>query len=138
MRNNTTKSVILAPFNSTMTQQSSVMQTIDESMFLSYGIQFSKRCREANRQYEFNNNGQLDNGVYHKQLEQNSFEQEELKNESTQGIMIEQRLTSSKPGFVPNLVLEADEQMTVIYETFQKHNLNKLGKLQDTLLTDCR
>jgi hypothetical protein len=42
-------------------------------------------------------------------LEQNSFEQEELKNESTQGIMIEQRLTSSKPGFVPNLVLEADE-----------------------------
>lgn len=109
MRNNTTKSVILAPFNSTMTQQNSFLQTIDESMFLSEGMQFSKRCREANRQYEFNNNGQLDNGVYHKQLEQNSFEQEELKNESTQGIMIEQRLTSSKPGLIPNLILEADE-----------------------------
>ena len=109
MRNNTTKSVILAPFNSTMTQQNSFLQTIDESMFLSDGMQFSKRCREANRQYEFNNNGQLDNGVYHKQLEQNSFEQEELKNESTQGIMIEQRLTSSKPGLIPNLILEADE-----------------------------
>jgi hypothetical protein len=27
---------------------------------------FSKQCRELNRQYELNNNGQLDNGVFHK------------------------------------------------------------------------
>ena len=29
-------------------------------------LHFSKKCREIERQYEFNNNGQLDNGVYHK------------------------------------------------------------------------
>lgn len=29
-------------------------------------IKFARRCREIDRQYEFNNNGDLDNGVYHK------------------------------------------------------------------------
>ena len=29
-------------------------------------IRFAKKCREIDRQYEFNNNGKLDNGVYHK------------------------------------------------------------------------
>lgn len=29
-------------------------------------LKFSNRCREIDRQYENNNNGQLDNGVYHK------------------------------------------------------------------------
>merc|ERR1740123_2812213 len=31
-------------------------------------IRFSKKVREIDRQYEFNNNGQLDNGVYHKNI----------------------------------------------------------------------
>lgn len=29
-------------------------------------LNFAKRCREIDRQYEFNNNSNLDNGVYHK------------------------------------------------------------------------
>ena len=29
-------------------------------------LKFARRCREIDRQYEFNNNGELDNGVYHK------------------------------------------------------------------------
>jgi hypothetical protein len=29
-------------------------------------LKFARRCREIDRQYEFNNNGDLDNGVYHK------------------------------------------------------------------------
>lgn len=29
-------------------------------------LNFARRCREIDRQYEFNNNGDLDNGVYHK------------------------------------------------------------------------
>ena len=37
-------------------------------------LRFSKKCREIDRQYEFNNNGQLDNGVYHKVVANNSFE----------------------------------------------------------------
>lgn len=31
-------------------------------------MRLSRLCREIDRQYEFNNNGQLDNGVYHKQI----------------------------------------------------------------------
>jgi hypothetical protein len=31
-------------------------------------LRLSRLCREIDRQYEFNNNGQLDNGVYHKQM----------------------------------------------------------------------
>jgi hypothetical protein len=29
-------------------------------------IKFAPRCRDVDRQYEFNNNGDLDNGVYNK------------------------------------------------------------------------
>ena len=57
-------------------------------------LRFAKKCREIDRQYEFNNNGQLDNGVYHKVVANNSFEQEN-NFEETQGIEIEQKLTDS-------------------------------------------
>ena len=41
--------------------------------------------------------------------------------------MVDQRMTSSRPGY--NLCLDSsDEQMNVIYETFQKHNQNEIGK----------
>jgi len=93
MKNNTTKSIILAPFNSTMSDKTVIMSPLSE-LGLDADDQsrlvFRRRCREANRQYEFNNNGQLDNGVYHKQLVQNSFEKESSdKEESEQGIVIE-------------------------------------------------
>ena len=29
-------------------------------------LRFAARCRDQDRQYEINNNGELDNGVYHK------------------------------------------------------------------------
>lgn len=29
-------------------------------------LKFEARCRDQNRQYEINNNAELDNGVYHK------------------------------------------------------------------------
>jgi len=39
-------------------------------------LKFARRCREIDRQYERNNNGDLDNGVYHK-FAQNSEEKEQ-------------------------------------------------------------
>lgn len=50
-------------------------------------IRFAKKCREIDRQYEFNNNGKLDNGVYHKQIANNSFEGDQNMSVS-QGIEI--------------------------------------------------
>jgi len=68
LKNHSTKSVILAPFNSTHSKIVSPLDLIDQEMLESKHqvLQFSKRCREVDRQYEFNNNGKLDNGVYHK------------------------------------------------------------------------
>ena len=55
-------------------------------------LRFTKKCREIDRQYEFNNNGKLDNGVYHKQIANNSFEGDQNMS-GTQGEEIIQYLS---------------------------------------------
>jgi hypothetical protein len=65
-KNATTKSVILAPFNSTISKTFSKWHTsvedniIDKKSVLAFGV----RAKELDRQYEINNNSELDNGVY--------------------------------------------------------------------------
>ena len=69
LRNASEKSIILAPFNSTM---SDVEEFFKEALALApmepkkEMIKFAARCRDQDRQYEINNNAELDNGVYHK------------------------------------------------------------------------
>lgn len=69
LRNASSKSVILAPFNSTMSDLESFMKSIlrmapmEEKKEV---FKFAARCRDQDRQYEINNNAELDNGVYHK------------------------------------------------------------------------
>mmetsp|Transcript_15985 Transcript_15985/g.11531 ORF Transcript_15985/g.11531 Transcript_15985/m.11531 type:complete len:322 (-) Transcript_15985:42-1007(-) len=89
VRNISTKSVILAPFNSTRSH-------IDEGQHLRRSVQdlvidkqylkFAPKVKEINRQYEQNNNAELDNGVYHQDDEEeekkaNSLETSFDKNE---------------------------------------------------------
>lgn len=66
-KNITTKSVILAPFNSTLTDNaagnSSISSLMKEKKEV---IKFAAKIRDIDRQYEKNNNGELDNGVYNK------------------------------------------------------------------------
>ncbi len=68
-KNNTAKSVILAPFNSTMTDagksDSSPIRECDLRDKAEM-IHFAAKVRDLDRQYEKNNNGDLDNGVYNK------------------------------------------------------------------------
>lgn len=61
--NITEKSIIFAPFNTTMMseEQNRVMYSL-RSQNPNGDIQYSSKVREANRQYEFNFNGELDNG----------------------------------------------------------------------------
>jgi len=47
-------------------------------------LNFARRCREIDRQYEFNNNGELDNGVYHKFIN-NTEEQDDSGDEGANG-----------------------------------------------------
>ena len=69
LRNASEKSLILAPFNSTM---SDVDQFFKEALSMAPMedkkdvLKFAARCRDQDRQYEINNNAELDNGVYHK------------------------------------------------------------------------
>ena len=67
MKNNTTKSVILAPFNSTKSHISDDFfkkDSIQDLMVSQSALIFADKCREINRQYMHNNNAELDNGVY--------------------------------------------------------------------------
>jgi len=43
--------------------QAEIQKLLCEKMMI---LNLARRCREIDRQYEFNNNGDLDNGVYHK------------------------------------------------------------------------
>lgn len=60
----------MAPFNSTQSEDIEVFKKRIKPMIMEKAVvlRLSRLCREIDRQYEFNNNGQLDNGVYHKQL----------------------------------------------------------------------
>ena len=67
LRNLTTKSIILAPFNSTTSHVSSEREANIKNMLMDKkAIRFNAKCRDFNRQYEMNNNWELDNGVYNK------------------------------------------------------------------------
>jgi hypothetical protein len=70
LKNCSEKSIILAPFNSTQSEDVEVFKASIKPMMLDKQLvlRLSRLCREVDRQYEFNNNGQLDNGVYHKQV----------------------------------------------------------------------
>ena len=69
LRNASEKSLILAPFNSTMSdvdeffREALAMAPMEEKKEV---FKFAARCRDQDRQYEINNNAELDNGVYHK------------------------------------------------------------------------
>jgi protein-serine/threonine kinase len=70
-KNITTKSVVLAPFNSTM---SNVWLFDGENKPHVYPsknnlFKFKGRVKELDREYEKNNNGELDNGVYNRNTE---------------------------------------------------------------------
>jgi hypothetical protein len=58
-----TKSVILAPFNTTVHS----LQLLNTKISIGEGrLLLEDRVREVDRQYHLNNNGELDNGVFNK------------------------------------------------------------------------
>lgn len=64
MSNVEEKSVIYAPFNTTLKSELQKTQLITLKRELSLGnVIFRTKVREANRNYEFNYNGEVDNGL---------------------------------------------------------------------------
>lgn len=84
--NQTTKSVILAPFNSTKSHISSLHDSFKEEMFKKGEmLKLHARVRDIDRQYEFNNNKELDNGVYNRFVNENEEEKSvRLENEKSE------------------------------------------------------
>ena len=76
VKNCSTKSVILAPFNSTKTHLSSFHSSV-ESMIDNYCLVLAPWCWERDRQYQNNNNCELDNGVYNKFVVEGKEEKKE-------------------------------------------------------------
>ena len=68
VKNVSTKSVILAPFNSTRShidEEHHLRKSIVDMLVDRKAIKFAAKAKEIDRQYEQNNNAELDNGVYH-------------------------------------------------------------------------
>jgi hypothetical protein len=67
MKNNSTRSVILCPFNTQANGDRSMFAECDNLMEeKDFILRFNVRVREMDRQYEKFNNQDFDNGVYHK------------------------------------------------------------------------
>lgn len=85
-KNNSEKSIIFAPFNSSFSQYDEdspelfdwpkeVVQLLEPRN--SKIMKFSKKCRDLNREYEGNNNADLDNGVYNAFVNEQEMEAEQ-------------------------------------------------------------
>lgn len=73
LKNAETKSVILAPFNSTKSNIETGEEFLEQVRDLLEDrriVKFAHRVREIAKQYEVNNNAELDNGVQHDFLEE--------------------------------------------------------------------
>jgi hypothetical protein len=76
--------VILAPFNSTLSDLSGFFRSMLEMAKMEDKrevLKFAARCRDQDRQYEINNNAELDNGVYHKFVYSSKDEGDDQKNQ---------------------------------------------------------
>eukprot|EP00826_Nyctotherus_ovalis_P060367 TRINITY_DN8460_c0_g3_i1.p1 TRINITY_DN8460_c0_g3~~TRINITY_DN8460_c0_g3_i1.p1 ORF type:complete len:490 (-),score=143.26 TRINITY_DN8460_c0_g3_i1:83-1531(-) len=94
-RNNTTRSIVLAPFNTTLSEEldASIMESeelVDKVMVL----RFSSRAKDIDRQYEKNNNGDIDNGIYTKFLVSSS--KQSIKDNSATNESFDYTPSSSK------------------------------------------
>ncbi len=82
LKNNSTKSVVLAPFNSTFGSFETYGSEVRHNMFYKGDVlSLGHRVREVDRQYEYNNNCELDNGVYNKFMVENMNKKEVVNEE---------------------------------------------------------
>ena len=86
-KNVTSKSNILAPFNTSKNEDSiekfSVKEIINEKKDL---IKFSDKVRDIDRQYEKNNNAEIDNGVYNKLISASSESENLIESDQSRNI----------------------------------------------------
>eukprot|EP00826_Nyctotherus_ovalis_P004859 TRINITY_DN1107_c0_g2_i3.p1 TRINITY_DN1107_c0_g2~~TRINITY_DN1107_c0_g2_i3.p1 ORF type:complete len:293 (+),score=76.81 TRINITY_DN1107_c0_g2_i3:74-952(+) len=77
-RNISSKSIILAPFNSTLSHQSDTHESIKELIIKGKPVKYSAKVKNINGQYEILNNSKMDGGIYKVNDTQNSETTEDL------------------------------------------------------------
>ena len=97
----------------------SVQDLIVEKMMV---IKFARKCREIDRQYEFNNNGDLDNGVYHKFVNNTNGENEEEDSENKS--KIEDIDLLAKPMLVSTRQMDKEEDGIYERDSFEEEFKN--------------
>ena len=118
-KNVSDKSVILAPFNSTHTHNSELHDSVRTLLKEKRrAIKFGPKVREIDRQYEKNNNSQLDNGVYNKfmvdtQKDKTQENLDPLASNSGQGSMRDE---------------ESDEEPGVPHASSPKRSMSPIGR----------
>lgn len=92
------KSVIYAPFNTTLKSelQNTQLQTLKRELSLG-NVVYRTKVREANRAYEFNNNGEVDNGLLINQQKSSAQSQTQREEEDLFKPQPLQRLISDVP-----------------------------------------
>jgi len=58
------KSTVLAPFNTNVPDENEMLETIKPLIISKKNIKFYSKLREIDRQYERDNNSNIDNGIY--------------------------------------------------------------------------
>jgi len=58
------KSVVLAPYNTNESDEEELLNNVEPLIISKRAIKFSSKLREVNRQYEKDNNSNIDNGIY--------------------------------------------------------------------------
>jgi hypothetical protein len=104
--------LILAPFNSTLDDESEIYinkQNILKMMLPRRTIKFAPKVADIDRQYEMNNNAELDNGVYHHDEEKDGG----ICNDTKQSL-------NGNGGGIPTSV---HNQEQVLATSFGKHEL---------------
>eukprot|EP01022_Parablepharisma_sp_SALTPOND_P008189 TRINITY_DN135349_c2_g1_i1.p1 TRINITY_DN135349_c2_g1~~TRINITY_DN135349_c2_g1_i1.p1 ORF type:complete len:1128 (-),score=119.65 TRINITY_DN135349_c2_g1_i1:2063-5362(-) len=137
-KNNTTKSVILAPFNSTRTDQNTSKDYIARGCAMKDKreiIKFAAKVRDIDRQYEKNNNGDVDNGVYNKFVCDSSDENNnnEISSSEDGSISVDGRLFDGKASPMGNINARMDQfrekksiESTLPFTTAQSVIIGKL------------
>lgn len=58
------KSIVMAPYNTNESDEESFIETVEPLVVSRRVIKFSSKLREINREYERDNNSNIDNGIY--------------------------------------------------------------------------
>ena len=129
LKNASTKSIILAPFNSTVSNFEEDDPNFEwptevrEQIVGRRVIKYNALCRDMNRQYEQNNNADLDNGVYNKFI--NEQEQEENLHQQQ---LLQQEEEKKKKSVLKPLVLDEGDQSLTEYRQFTDKELEPPGE----------